>query len=61
MEWQPDQKSPANSVARLHLRLPDGFPERYQASILKAIDLCAVKKQMLEPPTFETLVESPPL
>ncbi len=58
MEWEGGGKSPANAVARMRLRLPDGFPDRYRSGIVKAMDLCAVKKQMLEPPTFEIQLEN---
>lgn len=43
---------------RLELRLPAGFPEKYRAAILRAVDHCAVKRAILEPPRF--LVEAVP-
>lgn len=39
-----------------NLTLPQGFPERYIPAIKKSIDLCAVKKHMMNPPEFETVV-----
>ena len=44
-------------VARLALeiRLPLGFPEKHREGIVRAADLCAVKKHMLNPPAFEIL------
>jgi putative redox protein len=38
---------------RLELRLPDGFPEKYRAAILRAVDQCAVKRHLIEPPRIE--------
>ncbi len=38
---------------RIELRLPPGFPEKYHAAILRAVDQCAVKRHILEPPEFE--------
>jgi putative redox protein len=40
--------------------LPKDFPEKYKASLIRAVDLCAVKKHMMTPPKFtiET-VEAP--
>ncbi|MBI9111854.1 OsmC family protein [Maridesulfovibrio ferrireducens] len=35
------------------LTLPEGFPEKYKAAMLRAIDLCPVKKHLLNPPAFE--------
>ena len=36
----------------LNLTLPTGFPEKYKAAIIRSIDLCAVKKHMMNPPQF---------
>ncbi len=36
----------------LDLKLPEGFPEKYKNAILKAMDLCTVKRHMLQPPEF---------
>jgi len=43
---------------RLALHLPEGFPEKYRPAIRRAVDQCAVKRQILEPPRF--LVETVP-
>lgn len=43
----------------LVLTLPNGFPEQHKESILRAIDLCAVKKHIMDPPVFTIEVESP--
>jgi ribosomal protein S12 methylthiotransferase accessory factor len=34
------------------LSLPEGFPERYHSGIIRAIELCAVKKHMQTAPDF---------
>jgi len=44
------------SLVRASLGLPVGFPETYRAAIERAIDHCAVKKLILEPPRFELRV-----
>lgn len=38
----------------LTLHLPEGFPDKYREAVVKAIDLCAVKRVLLDPPSFET-------
>lgn len=52
MEWERDPSQPLNPRVRFLLRLPNGFPEKYRAGILKAMDLCAVKKAIQNPPEF---------
>jgi putative redox protein len=37
----------------LEMTLPTGFPEKYTDAIIRAVDLCAVKKHILNPPFFE--------
>lgn len=44
------------TLARIALQLPDGFPGKYRTAIERAVDACAVKKHILEPPRFELTV-----
>lgn len=53
-EWQGNQSDPAAAVALLRLTLPRGFPERYREGILRAMELCAVKRTIQVPPRFIT-------
>lgn len=36
----------------IDLKLPTGFPQKYQKAILKAMGLCTVKRHMVDPPEF---------
>ena len=42
----------------VEVRLPHDFPEKYRQAILRAVDQCAVKKHIMEPPEF-SIVLSP--
>jgi ribosomal protein S12 methylthiotransferase accessory factor len=44
---------------RIELRLPPEFPERYCSAILRAVDQCAVKRHILEPPEFVVTLAEP--
>jgi ribosomal protein S12 methylthiotransferase accessory factor len=37
---------------RFRLTLPDGFPEKYRSGIIRAMELCAVKRHMQDAPEF---------
>lgn len=37
----------------IEVHLPEGFPDKYNQAILKAIDQCAVKKHIVESSEFE--------
>lgn len=51
-----DEEAKRVAVLRIALELPRDFPEKYRAAIERAIDHCAVKKHILEPPRFELVV-----
>jgi ribosomal protein S12 methylthiotransferase accessory factor len=44
---------------RIELQLPAAFPDRYHSAILRAVDQCAVKRHILEPPEFAVTVAAP--
>jgi ribosomal protein S12 methylthiotransferase accessory factor len=48
------------ATVRIRVALPAGFPEKYRPAILRAIDQCAVKRHILEPPAFEVAVDDAP-
>ncbi len=37
----------------LEIKLPPGFPEKYRVAVIHSAQLCAVKKHLEHPPTFE--------
>lgn len=49
---EPDGKRVAK--IEVHLKTPKDFPEKYHDALLRAIDHCAVKKHLYDPPEFET-------
>ncbi|WP_027177978.1 OsmC family protein [Maridesulfovibrio bastinii] len=50
-EMDPD-KNHIEKV-RYQLHLPKDFPEKYKAALLRSVDLCTVKKHLINPPSFE--------
>ncbi len=51
IERDPERQRIARLV--LEIKLPEGFPEKHREAVIRAADLCAVKKHILEPPAFE--------
>ena len=43
------------ALVRLEIELPAGFPEKYREAIVRAVDQCAVKRHIVEPPRFEVV------
>lgn len=50
MERDPEKKM--ISRVKLDIEVPPGFPEKYKSSLIRVVDLCAVKKHILDPPEF---------
>lgn len=48
-----DEQAKRLSLIRVEVVLPAGFPDKYRGAIERAVDHCAVKKHILEPPRFE--------
>lgn len=44
------------STVRIALELPGEFPEKYVEAIRRAVDHCAVKRLLADPPAFEMSV-----
>jgi len=40
----------------INVDLPPGFPEKYRVAVVKAIDHCTVKANILQAPRFEVVV-----
>ena len=38
----------------LEIQLPDGFPDRYRAAVIRAAEQCSVKKHLAKPPEIIT-------
>jgi uncharacterized OsmC-like protein len=53
--WDPVRK--LYTEIRLHLTLPPQFPEKYRDGIVRAIELCAVKRHIHEAPNFAVVVQ----
>jgi len=45
------------SPIRIIVRAPHGFPQKYRDALLRAVNLCAVKRHIVEQPEFDVRVE----
>ena len=50
-DWNEDKNR--YSKMSIDLRLPEGFDEKYRKAVVRSMDLCSVKKHMMDPPEFE--------
>jgi ribosomal protein S12 methylthiotransferase accessory factor len=56
LNTERDQEKKRVAKVAVELTLPAGFPEKYRDAILRAVDHCAVKRHVLEPPEFEIAI-----
>jgi ribosomal protein S12 methylthiotransferase accessory factor len=54
-----DPESSRVATIRIEVHLPQGFPEKYHAAVLRAIDQCAVKRHIINPPDFDVQIAGP--
>jgi putative redox protein len=48
-----DEEKKLNSIFKLDIRLPAGFPEKYREAVINAAELCLVKKTINNKPEFK--------
>ena len=53
MRMHHDPAAGLISKIDLELQLPAEFPEKYRSAVISAMNLCAVKKHLHQPPEFE--------
>ena len=52
MSYEWDEKKHAIETMNIELKLPPGFPDPYKKAVVRAMDLCTVKRHMIHPPEF---------
>jgi putative redox protein len=58
-----NEKDPASGLVgrvTIEVTVDRDFPEKYLTTLKSVIDQCTVKKQLLNPPEFEILINGPP-
>lgn len=52
MTTEADAEKGMISRVTFDLQLPEGFPEKYEQAIVRAVDQCTVKRHIEDPPQF---------
>ncbi|MDD5207119.1 MAG: OsmC family protein [Desulfobacterales bacterium] len=52
MTYEWDERKQACEKFNINLRLPPGFPDKYKKAVIRVMDLCAVKRHIVNPPEF---------
>jgi ribosomal protein S12 methylthiotransferase accessory factor len=46
------------SLIELSIDVPENFPEKYRAALIRTVELCSVKKHLEQPPEFAIQVQT---
>ena len=57
MSIEKNEKTHLVEKIRIHMNLPDDFPEKYREAVRRVVDLCAVKRTFSSPPEISLVVE----
>jgi len=52
LTYEMDEKNQVCERLNIHLKLPASFPENYRKAVVRVMDLCSIKRNILEPPEF---------
>jgi ribosomal protein S12 methylthiotransferase accessory factor len=61
MDTERDEVHKRTARLSVAVTLPEGFPEKYRAALLRSVSQCTVKRHLEEPPAFELTVLAPSL
>lgn len=54
-----DHEKKRVATVNIEVRAPQGFPEKYRQALIRAVDQCAVKRHIVEPPEFHVELALP--
>ena len=57
MDLESDFRTGLITKVILKLNTPEGFPKKYEAGVIRSMELCAVKKHFDNPPEFITMTD----
>ncbi|MCG6908575.1 MAG: OsmC family protein [Deltaproteobacteria bacterium] len=52
LDFERNEEKHLTTAVHIHFDLPADFPPKYKAAVVKAAQLCTVKRNILDPPQF---------
>ena len=53
LRFDRDEKSYLMKKIDIDIYLPPGFPDKYRKGVIKAVEMCTVKRNLVEPPIIQ--------
>jgi ribosomal protein S12 methylthiotransferase accessory factor len=57
LEMEKNEETKMIKKINIEIQIPEDFPDNYKNAIIKTANLCAVKKHLERPPSFEVSVK----
>jgi ribosomal protein S12 methylthiotransferase accessory factor len=57
VQAEKNEKTHLFEAIRLRIQLPPGFPEKYRSAVMRAAEMCTVKRSFADPPQVEVRLE----
>lgn len=57
VQAEKNEKTHLFEAIRMTVRLPDEFPEKYRSAVVRAAEMCTVKRSLASPPQIEVQLE----
>ena len=57
VQAEKNEKTNLFESIRLHIQPPPGFPEKYRLALVRAAEMCTVKRSLASPPQIEVNLE----
>ena len=57
VQAEKNDKTHLFEAVRLRVHLPPGFPEKYRSAVIRAAEMCTVKRSLASPPQIEVSTE----
>ena len=57
LQAEKNEKTHLFEEIRIQIELPAGFPEKYKRAVVRAAELCTVKRSFVHPPNFTVTAE----
>ena len=52
LKFDRNEKKHLIEAVRIHMILPPEFPKKYKSAVIRAAELCTVKRNIIDPPKF---------
>ncbi len=57
LEFDKNDRSHLIEEIRMNIQLPSEFPEKYRQAVVRAAQMCTVKRSLVDPPRFNVIAE----